>query len=352
VVKGEAAHALWLDVVSERADEESDAVLNIQKVTRDASGAEQIKPVLELDDQADLPAPPRWQAASTDPSGKFVPDETADYRIRVRDRFGSHASYRLIVREAAPDFAVLALPESPLEEDKKNFIWQPLLRRGGGAFFRVAALRRGYDGEITFRADGLPAGVSVGGIIPAGGAAGTLVFSAAADAKPWADYVRIFAEGGGVTREVSGLTFRWSVGNRDNERLDSRLCRTAIAVADEAAPISIVAAETKEWEATIGGALEIPLTIARPAPLAQPKGEWQLSPVGFSGLAKVDPLKIDGGTATAAKLVFNFTNKDGNNFAPVHTPFTSRRVAWCRGNLTRKLGRKMERTSSFPRRSP
>src|SRR6185369_12032922 len=100
--------------------------------------------------------------------------------------------------------------------------------RGGGACFRVAVLRRGYDGEITFRPEGLPPGVSVGGRIPAGSATGTLVFFATADAKPWADYVHVLAEGGGVTREVSGLTFRWSVGNRDNERLDSRLCRTAI----------------------------------------------------------------------------------------------------------------------------
>ena len=88
-----------------------------------------------------------------------MPEETATYRIRVFDRFGSHRSYRLIAREATPDFEVLALPESLANEDKKLFKWQPNLRRGGSAHFPVAALRRGYDGEIVLRAEGLPEGV-------------------------------------------------------------------------------------------------------------------------------------------------------------------------------------------------
>ena len=71
------------------------------------------------------------------------------------------------------------------------------------------------------------------------------------------------------------------------------------------------------------GALEIPLKIARNG---QPKGEWQLAPAGLPGLAKFEPVKIDGGAANEAKLTFNFTNKDGNAFiAGTHTFFVRAR---------------------------
>jgi hypothetical protein len=310
----EKGRAFWIEVIAARADEEVDPVITIHKVTKDAEGKEQSKQVLELDDQGDLPAPPRWQAGTTDPAGKFTPDETATYRIRVADRTGSHAPYRLIVREALPDFVVLAIPESPLDEPNKHFIWQPVLRRGGGSAFRIAVLRRGYEGEITLSAEDLPEGVTAFGRVPAGLSTGTLVFNCDVTTKPWANFVKILAEGGGVKREVAGLTYRWSVGNRDSERLDSRLCRTAISVIDEATPLSIAPVESREYEGALGASVEVPLKLTRPAPLAVPKGEWQLSPVGFPGLAKFDPLKVDGGSATEAKLVIPLVNKDGNNF--------------------------------------
>ncbi|MHA3771200.1 PPC domain-containing protein [Verrucomicrobiota bacterium sgz303538] len=311
--KAEAGKALWVEVVADRDGHACDPVLVISKLTRDAQGTEQLKKVLELDDQAELPAPPRWQLGSRDPAGRFVPDESTTYRVRVVDRFARHGEYRLIVREASPDFALVALSESPANEDKKIFLWQPNMRRGGSAYFQVAALRRGYDGEITFRAEGLPSGVTMGGSIPAGAQTGWLVFHAAADAKPWAGYVRAKGGGGGVYRDAHGLTYRWNVDNRDNQRLDAHLCSLALSVVDEPAPLAVAPAEEKTWEAMIGGKLEIPLKLSRSG---QPKGEWQLAPVGLPGLAKFDPLRIDGASANEAKLGLTFENKDGNNFVP------------------------------------
>ena len=49
-----------------------------------------------------------------------------------------------------------------------HFIWQPVMRRGGGSAFRVGVLRRGYDGEITLTAEGLPEGIVAAGRVPAG----------------------------------------------------------------------------------------------------------------------------------------------------------------------------------------
>jgi hypothetical protein len=310
----EKDHALWVEIVSDRLGHETDAALMIEKVTRDAQGAEQRKTVLELDDLPDLPAPVRWLAASRDPAGRFVPDETAAYRLRVTNRFSTastQTNFQLVIRDAAPDFALLALPESPANDDKKFFVWQPALRRCGGIFFHLGVLRRGYDGPITIRAEGLPPGVTASGAIAAGATTGTLTFYAAGDAKAWSGFVKVFGEGGGVSREVQGEQYRWNIGDREKERIDARLCRMALGVIEEPAPLAMEPAAT-EISAPIGGSMEIPLKISRPAPLAQAKGEWQLSPVGLPGLVKFDPVKIDGGAATEAKLTISLANKDGN----------------------------------------
>ncbi len=311
--RAEAGRALWLEICAARDGVPCDPMLVVQKVTRDAAGKETMKQVAELDDQPDAPAPPAWLIGSRDPAGKWTPDETAAYRIRVADRFGKHGSYRLIIRDVAPDFAPAALASSPANEEKKLFIWQPNLRRGGSAAFPVAAGRRGYDGEIVLRAEALPAGVTASGVIPAGAPTGWLVFHAAPDAAAWGGLPRVIGEGGGIRRELPGLTYRWSVENRDNQRLDTRLCRLAVGVCEEPAPLVITAAEQKTWTAILGETLEIPLAISRSG---QPKGEWQLAPVAFPGLAKFEPVKFDGAAATTAKLVLPLQNKDGNNFVP------------------------------------
>lgn len=312
--QAEGGKALWLEVVADREGHTSDPVLILYKITRDPQGQEQSKQVLELDDQADLPAPPRWLLGSRDPAAQFVPDETATYRLRVFDRFASRRSYRLIVRAAVPDFAVIALPESLANEDKKLFKWQPNLRRGGSVHLPVAVVRQGDVGEITLRAEGLPEGVTATGVISAGAPTGMLVFHATADAKPWCGNVRVLAEGSGVSREVRTVTYRWNVENRDNQRLAGRLANCAIGIVDEAAPLTIAPADAKVWEAALGTDLEIGLRLTRPNPEAQPKGEWQFAPVGLPGLAKFDPVKLDGATAQETKLLLRLQNKDGNTF--------------------------------------
>ena len=313
--RAEANRPLWLEIIADREGNASDALLVIYKVTHDAGGQEQARQVLELDDQPDLPAPPVWQVASRDPAGRFVPDESATYRFRLTDRFGGHGHYRFIVREAAPDFSLRSLGESPANEDKKIFKWQPNLRRGGSAYFHIAALRRGYDGEINLRAEGLPESVTASGWISAGSATGFLVLQAKPEAPPWAGYVRVFGEGGGLTREIHCVNYRWTVDNRDNQRLASRLVQFAVGIADEVAPIGIAATESKTWETNPGADLEIPLQFTRANPNAQPKGEWQLAPVNLPGLKKFDPLKFDGAAAKEAKLVLRL-QKDGNDLKP------------------------------------
>ena len=309
------ARTLWIDVAAEAGGAGSDPLVVIEKITKNPNGEEGSKQVLELDDQGDLASPPFWQSASRNPSGRFVPDEKARYRLMVRDRFGGNSRYHLRIAHAAGDFDVVALGESPGNEEKKVFRWQPNLRRGGSTFFHVAVRRRNYDGELTLGVFGLPGDVRASGAIPSGSSVGVLTFHADAAAKPWAGFIRVFADGGGVMREVHGMSYRWSVDNRDNQRLAPRIGRLAIGVADEPPPISIRPAETRTWQVAIGEKLEVPLQFTFPSSDIRAKGEWQIVPIGIPGLKKPDVLKVDAAAANEAKLVLNF-QKDGNTFQP------------------------------------
>jgi hypothetical protein len=315
VFDGDPAQPLWIEARAEVDDGNADPFIVVEKISKNANGVEENKQVAEFDDQGPLPAPPFWQSGSLDSAGKFVADEKARFRILLRDRLGGHAGYRLRVTEFTPDFHVIGLAECPANEEKKIFRWQPNARLGGSAYFHVAARRRNYDGEITLGAFGLPADVQAGGTIPAGAATGVLVFHAGAATKPWAGFIRIFADGGGVMHEVECMNYRWTVDNRDNQRLAARMGGFAIGIAEEPAPITIRPAEMKTWEAVLGSKLEIPLQFTFASSEIRARGEWQIVPVGVPGLKKTEALKFDSATATKATLVLNL-QKDGNSLQP------------------------------------
>ncbi len=311
----------WFDIISDREGWAADPLLVIYKVTHADDGTEQNSKVAEIDDQPDLPKPPWWGLGSRDAVGRFVADEAATYRVLATDRFHRQAPLRLVIRNEVPDFALVALAESPANEDRKIFTYQPVLRRGGSAFFHVAALRHGYDGPIELRVEGLPEGVTGRGVIEAGQTTGCLTFHAASDSKPWTGRLRVLGAANELVREAHGITYRWNAGEIDNVRLDARLCDMAMSVADEDAPLTIRVPEEKDWTATIGEQLEIPVTITHTGDV---KGQWQLKPLGLAGMAKPSVQDFDGGSATEAKLALNFANKDGNTFKPGRHTFVIR----------------------------
>jgi hypothetical protein len=58
--------------------------------------------------------------------------------------------------------------------------------------------------------------------------------------------------------------------------------------------------------------------------------------VGLPGLAKFDPVKLDGATAQETKVVLRLQNKDGNSFKPgTYTVWVR-----ARGNVTYKADAK------------
>ena len=98
-----------------------------------------------------------------------------------------------------------------------------------------------------------------------------ILLTAAEDAPDFAGPVRLVGKAKigdkERVREVRGGTMIFPVGNIDAERPESRLTREfALAImSKESAPISILPAERKTWEAPANGKVQIPLKIVRRA---------------------------------------------------------------------------------------
>ncbi len=97
---------------------------------------------------------PPYNAGSSDILGKLVIKEDGLYRLQLSDLFGGTRSepgnvYRLIVRKAAPDFALVAWAlHMELRNGDRNALSKPISLRGGATMaLEVVAFRRdGFDG--------------------------------------------------------------------------------------------------------------------------------------------------------------------------------------------------------------
>jgi hypothetical protein len=104
--------------------------------------------------------------------GKFEVKEDGTYRLQVRDLFGGTRTdpnniYRLIVRQATPDFSLAAWAvHMTLRNGDRASLSKPMaLRQGDSRAFEVAVQRRdGFDGEIEISMENLPQGVTAAGL--------------------------------------------------------------------------------------------------------------------------------------------------------------------------------------------
>ncbi|MEX0819375.1 MAG: serine protease, partial [Pirellulaceae bacterium] len=111
----------WVEVASERLGRPTDPSIVVQQVTGEGP-EEKLTDLVEL---ADILSPvkrssngyaydgPPYNAGSSDILGKVEIKEDGVYRLRLADLFGGtrndpHNEYRLIIRQAAPDFALVA----------------------------------------------------------------------------------------------------------------------------------------------------------------------------------------------------------------------------------------------------
>lgn len=284
----------WVEVASARLGLPTDPFVLVQKVTQKGD-EETLTDVAELYDIASpvkvssngysYDGPP-YNAGSPDVLGKFEVKEDGIHRIQVRDLFGGTRNepenvYRLLVRKAQPDFALAtwAVHMTLRNGDRAAFSKPIALRAGAAMAFEVVVIRRdGFDGEIELSMEGLPPGVSAGGLkIPAGKNVGHLIISADAAAKSGHSLATVVGratiDGKVVTRPCRLASMEWPVKDAKREIPSPRLfADIPVSVSDaEASPISLTAAEDKVWTATVGETLKIPL-----------KAEWRGE---FSGTA-------------------------------------------------------------------
>ncbi|UUO08856.1 serine protease [Blastopirellula sp. J2-11] len=312
----------WVEVASERLGLPTDPSIVVQRVKGTGSEAE----LVDLVELTDIPSPikvssngysydgPCYNAGSADINGKVEIPEDGVYRLQLTDLFGGTRNdprnvYRLIIRQAQPDFAVVGWAlHMNLRNGDRNALSKPIALRGGATMaMEVVAIRRdGFAGPIELAVDNLPPGVSASGLtIPAGKSRGILLFTAEENAPRGltsAQFVgKAEIDGIAVTRKGSMASMAWPVTNAWSEIPSPRLLADfPVSVGGaEVAPISIAAAQDQVWEVTAGQTLTIPLVHTRRCEFSGPSMSLKTFGHGFEGNAAFDlKLTEDSSEAT------------------------------------------------------
>lgn len=281
--EAKAGETWWVEVASERIGAPTDAAVVVQKVTKEGD-AETLSDVVELSDIASpvkrssngysYDGPP-YNAGSTDVLGKVEIKEDGLYRLQLRDLFGGTRNdptniYRLIVRKAQPDFAIVAWAlHMGLRNGDRNALSKPMALRGGATIpLEVVVVRRdGFDGAIDLAMDNLPEGVTATGLqIGPGQSRGIMLVSAAFDAPRGLSMATFTGtaqiDGKAVTHDCRLASMKWPVPNAKSEIPAPRLVATIpVSVGGaEQSGLSLAAAEDKVWEVTEGETLTIPIS--------------------------------------------------------------------------------------------
>jgi hypothetical protein len=272
----------WVEVASERLGRPTDPSIIVQQVTGEGAD-EKLTDLVEL---ADILSPvkrssngyaydgPPYNAGSSDILGKVEIKEDGVHRLQLSDLFGGTRNdprneYRLIIRKAAPDFALVAWAlHMELRNGDRNALSKPIALRGGSTMaLEVIAVRRdGFEGEIELTMEDLPDGVSAAGLkIPAGQSRGVMLLTAKEDAPRGMRIASFFGRGKAgeteIIRPCQMACMAWPVRDAWSEIPAPRLLADVpVSVgASEFAALSIAATESRVWEAVAGETLKIPL---------------------------------------------------------------------------------------------
>lgn len=301
----------WIEVASERLGRPTDPSIIVQQIV--GEGADQkLVDVLELSDIASpvkrssnayaYDGPP-YNAGSTDILGKLEIKEDGNYRLQISDLFGGTRNdpenvYRLIIRPAAPDFALVAWGlHMVLRNGDRNALSKPIALRGGSTMaLEVVAVRRdGFDGEIDLTLENLPDGVTATGLkIAKGKSRGIMLITAHQDAPRGISTAKFYGSGTlngePVVRPCHLASMAWPVTNAWSEIPAPRLLPDVpVSVGgSEFAALTIAAAEEKVWEAKAGETLKIPLQHIRRGEFSGTILGLRTMGAGFEGVPKFD----------------------------------------------------------------
>lgn len=303
--EGKRGDEWWIEVGSERLGLPTNPAVLVQRIVRgDKGAADKAIDVLELDD---VPSPvrvssngyaydgPFYNVGTSDVLGKLEIKEDGLYRLQLSDLFGGTRSdpnhaYRLIIRRAAPDFAVAAWAvHMELRNGDRNALSKPIsLRNGATMALEVVAFRRdGFQGPIELEMTGLPKGVTAQGLtIPAGESRGWMLITARKDAPRGFANAEFVAKGTiagkTVTRPCRVASVAWPIPDSWGEIPSPRLLADVpISVGGlETAPLT-VSAKTPVATAKAGETLAIPLSLARVSEFSGDKIEMKMIGAGF-----------------------------------------------------------------------
>lgn len=310
----------WVEVASERFGRPTDPAILVQHISKGQNGApDKLTDVVEL---TDVPSPvkvssngyaydgPPYNAGTSDIMAKLVIQQDGLHRLQMTDLFGGTRSdaangYRLIIRKAAPDFAVVAWGlHMELRNGDRNALSKPIALRGGATMaLEVVAFRRdGFNDDIEIVMEGLPPGVTAQGLkIPAGQSRGMMLITARPDAPRGYANARFIGKakvnGQEVTHACHLASVAWPIPDSWGEIPAPRLLAdvpVSVSGMDQA-PITITA-KTPVIEARAGEKLKIPLVLKRRSDFSGDK--IQLKPVGagFENGQRID-LSIKADTA-------------------------------------------------------
>ncbi len=301
----------WVEVGSERLGLATDPAVLVQHVA--GTGAdEKLTDVAEF---TDIPSPvkvssngyaydgPPYEAGSSDVLGKLTIQQDGIHRLQLSDLFGGTRKdprniYRLVIRKAAPDFAIVAWAlHMELRNGDRAAFSKPLALRGGATMaLEVVAVRRdGFDGDIELVMDGLPAGVTAQGLkIPAGKSRGLMLVTAKQDAPRAVGsanfYGRAQINGAAVTRPCRLASMSWPIPDAWNEvPIPRLLADVPVSVSGiDLAPITIAPAQAGVLEVVAGEKLTIPLAQTLRSEFSGATMQLRTMGAGFEGVPGFD----------------------------------------------------------------
>ena len=297
----------WVEVASERLGRPTDPAMLVQHVSG-SGDAEKLTDVAEFND---IPSPvkvssngyaydgPPYDAGSADILGRLEIKEDGIHRLQLSDLFGGTRNdprnvYRLIIRKAAPDFALVSWAlHMELRNGDRNALSKPLALRGGSTMaLEVVVVRRdGFDGEIELQMTDLPEGVTAKGLkIPAGKSRGIMLISAHQDApRSWkmASFVGAAdIDGKRVVRPCRMASMAWPIPDAWGEIPHPRLLADVpVSVSGfEYAPLTIAPSGATAFEVVAGGKLKIPLVQTRRTEFSGSTMQLKAFGAGFESL--------------------------------------------------------------------
>ncbi len=313
----------WVEVASERLGLNTDPFVLVQQVKTngdeeiltDVAELYDIAPPMKVSSNGYSYDGPPYDAGSPDINGKFEVKEDGKYRLQVRDLFGGTRSdpnnfYRLVVRQATPDFSLVAWAvHMTLRNGDRSAFSKPLaLRAGESRVFEVVVQRRdGFDGEIDIVMSDLPPGVTAAGLkIGSGKSYGHLILTASSDVKPGFALAKISGRASikdnVIERPCPMASMAWPVVDAKSEIPSPRLLADVpVSVTDsEAAPVTIAVAADNTLEVKTGATLTIPLKVTWRNEFTGTSLKLKAYGNGFTTLKDVDiPIKA----ATAEVIV-------------------------------------------------